>query len=67
MNPTTQWEKMQVSAETAVHLRGTHQLWSRLIEGDHCFTVLLIGKEPGPNDTGYASIKAALQVKGMWS
>jgi hypothetical protein len=63
--PSTAWEKVFVCAETAKYLRGTHELWSRLLDGEHVFTVVLIGHQPGPNDGGYNSIASALAVKGM--
>ena len=61
----TVWHKTDISAETAKYLRGTHTLWSRIADGEHIFTVRPNGEVPGPNDGGYASIAAALTVKGM--
>lgn len=61
----TRWERMPVNADTARYLRGTHDVWSRMFDGERIFTVLLKGKEPGGNDGGYRSIAAALRVKGM--
>lgn len=65
MKTTTPWEQMQVSPDTGKYLRGTHKLWSRLLDGEHIFTVRPNGEIPGENDGGYRSINAALKVKGM--
>lgn len=61
----TSWERVVISAETAKYLRGTHDLWSRIADGEHIFTVLPKGTEPGANDGGYYDIASALKVKGM--
>jgi hypothetical protein len=58
---TTPWERL-LGASSAP---STHRIWSRLLDGEHIFTVLPDGKEPGPNDGGYRSIDAALRQKGM--
>jgi hypothetical protein len=63
---STAWERMPIENETMrEYLRGTHSIWSRIFDGDHIFTVLANGTEPGPNDGGYLGIDAALRVKGM--
>ena len=61
----TSWEKMEVSATTEKYLRGTHTLWSRILDGKHIFTVRLKGETPNDMDGGYFSIDSALIVKGM--
>jgi hypothetical protein len=80
MDTTTQWEKMLVSAATAIYLRGEYELWSRLYHGEHKFLVVPTGKLP-PNDIDdglplwilklsgaageYNSIASALDAKGL--
>ena len=62
---TTSWERMPVTEATYKPLRGTHSLWSRLLDGEQTFKVILNTQTPSGNDGGYRSIDAALKVKGM--
>lgn len=68
----TQWVKADVAGEQIKHipittglLRGTHTLWSRIMDGEQIYTIRPDGETPGPNDGGYRSAKTALKVKGM--
>ncbi len=61
----TAWERLPVSAETRRYLRNDYAIWSRLADGEHIFTVVADGRRPGENDGGYASIAAALRIKGL--
>jgi hypothetical protein len=61
----TQWHRTEVSTETSRFLRGTHTLWSRIMDGEHIFTVRPNGEVPNYGDGGYFSIASALKVKGM--
>ena len=63
---TTQWEKMPVSSGTAVFLRGTHVLWSRLMNGELFFAVLPKGYDAVNGQTvGYHSIALALKAEQL--
>lgn len=62
-----QWEKVEASSDIQKYLRGTHTLWSRVVDGQYIFTVLPNGITPQPNDGGYYTISAALKTKGMAS
>lgn len=63
---TTQWEKMTVSYQTALFLRGTHTLWSRLMNGEHFFAALPNGYDAVNGQTlGYHGIADALKAEGL--
>jgi hypothetical protein len=62
---TLPWEWMDITEATLKPLRGTHSLWSRLMDGEHIFTVMRNGVTPRDGDGGYRSIDAALRQKGM--
>lgn len=63
---TTQWEKMEVSADMALKLKDRgYAIWSRLMDGEHIFTVRPVTEEPGTGDGGYRSVAAALKTKGL--
>lgn len=63
---TTLWEKMSVSSTTALFLRGTHTLWSRLMNGEHFFAVLPNGYDAVNGQTlGYHSIADAFKAEGL--
>lgn len=63
--PTTQWGRMQPGREMSKFLRGTHSIYSRLLDGDHIFTVLPNGKTPSAGDGGYFDLYTAFKAKGM--
>lgn len=65
MSTNTSWEKMDLQAETAKYLRGTHTMYSRISDDEHIFLVLPNGQLPYDTYGGYYSIATALQVKGM--
>lgn len=65
MQPTTAWERVIVSKEVAVYLRGTHSLFSRLLDGERIFTIRPNGESPKEADGGYYGIYSALKAKGM--
>lgn len=65
MTTNTPWAKVETSMETKKYLRGTHEVWSRIADNEHIFTVRPIGETPGPNDGGYYDIAAALTAKGL--
>ena len=63
---TTLWEKMPVGAETAKFLRGTHTLWSRLMNGELFFAALPNGYDAVNGQTvGYHSIALALKAEKL--
>jgi hypothetical protein len=63
---TTQWEKMSVSETTTLFLRGTHTLWSRLMNGEHFFCVLPNRIPPVNGLTlGYHSIADAFKAEEL--
>lgn len=63
---TTQWEKMEVSADMALKLKDRgYAIWSRLMDGEHIFTVRSVAETPSEGDGGYRSISAALKTKGL--
>lgn len=64
---TTQWERVSVSATTAMYLRGTHTLWSRLMNGEHYFAAVPSLTEPINGKTvGYLHIADALKAEGLF-
>ena len=63
---TTQWEKMPVGEGTARFLRGTHALWSRLMNGELFFAALPNGYDAVNGQTvGHHSIALALKAEGL--
>ncbi len=64
--PTTSFERVFESAETAVHIPDGYKLHSRLFDGQHLFTVTRftceVGNDPVPGG-GYSSIAAAIAAK----
>jgi hypothetical protein len=64
---STPWEKMSVSFSTSQYLRGTHTLWSRLMNGDHFFAALPNRVEPINGQTmGHHHIADALKAEGLF-
>jgi hypothetical protein len=63
---TTPWEKMTVSPEMLLFLRGTHSLWSRLMNGEHFFAALPNGYDAVNGQTvGYHHISDAMNAEGL--
>ncbi len=64
---TTMWEKTDLSYDTAKYLRGTNTMWSRLMNGEHFFTVLPNGMMPVNGATvGYHGITDALKAARLY-
>mgnify|MGYP003510442262 CR=1 FL=1 len=64
---STSWERLPVNDTLRQYLKGTHILWSRIMDGDHIFTVRPVGETPGDADGGSYSIASAFKSKGMMS
>jgi hypothetical protein len=65
---TTPWEKMAAGAGTNKLLKGTHTLWSRLMNGEHFFCALPKHIPPVNGLTlGYKGIADALKAAGLSS
>lgn len=64
MSTNTEWHRVIVSAETARYIRSDeYDLWARIADGEHIFTILRKGTSPGADDGGYMSIAAAVKTK----
>lgn len=62
---TTAWKAIPTSDTLYRYVQASHRVWSRMADGEHIFTVRPINETPGSGDGGYASIAAALKVKGL--